>query len=185
MSDRIKVHVVQVSGLQEPDLPIQRPADRQACAEIIGHGQPKDARKAAGRWEDELNSGKARGRYADHVGAIHATVRARGFAELGAHDGQEGDGRLLRLGVDLAPCQERAVAGTDRRAAERVASRATQTRPDGSDDLRPPGPPTGRPGVGGRSRATCRPSEDEAAQACQAKRWGRSDEGQADQRRRV
>ncbi len=64
MSDRIKVHVVRYRECKNLILRYKDPLTGRHVRKSSGTASMKDARKAAGRWEDELNSGKARGRFA-------------------------------------------------------------------------------------------------------------------------
>ena len=62
--DRIKVHVVRYRECRNLILRYRDPLTGRHVRKTSGTASKKDARKAAARWEDELNSGKARGRFA-------------------------------------------------------------------------------------------------------------------------
>jgi integrase len=63
MEDRIRVHVVKYRECKNLILRYKDPLTGKHCRKSSGTVSMKDARKAAGRWEDELNSGKAQGRF--------------------------------------------------------------------------------------------------------------------------
>ncbi len=63
MNDRIKVHVVRYKECKNLILRYRDPVTGKHCRKSSGTASIKDARKAAGTWEDDLNSGKARGRF--------------------------------------------------------------------------------------------------------------------------
>jgi integrase len=64
MSDRIKVHVVRYRECKNLILRYRDPLTGKHVRKSSGTASIKDARKAATRWEDELNSGRDRRRYA-------------------------------------------------------------------------------------------------------------------------
>jgi integrase len=64
MSDRIKVHVVKYRECKNLILRYKDPLTGKHVRKSSGTANTTDARKAAARWEDDLNSGKARGRFA-------------------------------------------------------------------------------------------------------------------------
>ena len=63
MNDPIKVHVVRYGDCSNLILRYRDPLTGRQVRKSSGTASKKDARKAAARWEDELNSGKARGRF--------------------------------------------------------------------------------------------------------------------------
>ncbi len=63
MNERIKVHVVRYKECKNLILRYRDPVTGKHCRKSSGTASIKDARKAAGTWEDDLNSGKARGRF--------------------------------------------------------------------------------------------------------------------------
>ena len=63
MNDRIKVHVVRYKECKNLILRYRDPQTGKHVRKSSGTTSKKDARKEAGRWEDDLNSGKARGRF--------------------------------------------------------------------------------------------------------------------------
>ena len=101
MNVEIRVHVVHYAECKNLILRYKDPLTGKYVRQSSGTASRKDARKRAGIWQSELNNGKARGRYAV-TWEIHPAVRSGGLAQLGTHDGQEGNGCVLRLGVDLA-----------------------------------------------------------------------------------
>ncbi len=185
MNVEIRVHVVHYAECKNLILRYKDPLTGKYVRKSSGTASRKDARKRAGIWQSELNSGKARGRYAVTWEQFTQRYEEEVLPSLAPMTAKKAMGVFSVLESILPQVKNGLLRELTAERLERVAGRATQTWADGSDNLRPPGPPTRCPGVGRRSRATCRPSEDEAAQACQAKRWGRSDEGQADHRRRV
>jgi|GEM_PF-487483 integrase len=63
MGDRIRVHVVKYRECKNLILRYKDPVTGKHVRKSSGTASMKDAHKEAARWEDDLNSGKARGRF--------------------------------------------------------------------------------------------------------------------------